>query len=568
MKSLSLKVGLKTDPIDYRYSFEWLFRLLAEEGIGDIQLGSFVEIYHLPDDFFLWLRQKAAGYDISITSMFTSHRELGGFFRDEPGWMEVTQKNYRRLIDIGALLGTSSVGSNAGAALRDRMDTKDKGVRLYMQHMKGLMEYACERGITTLCLEPMSSLAEPPTLPEEIENMLRELNEHHSRHPDTTARFGLCFDIAHGYADRNGVVRSNGQQLLEASLPYLHEVHLKNTDSLFRETFAFSREERSYGTIQVKEFTDLLMRRHDEIPVHEIVGYLEFDGLKKGRDYTDHLLGDALRESLRYLKDVFTADTYEKSESGDLPVGTVSAARTDTRTDNRSDSRAVKISPSIMCADLCHLEDEIRELERLEVDFLHFDLMDAHFTPNMPLGLELIRRLRGLTDLPFDVHLMVEDNELFIEWLADIGVQQVSVHAESARHLDRTLDVIRRGGMAAGVALNPATPLSVLDYVAAGMDFLMLMTVNPGFAGQKLVPSALGKIRDARVRLESRGIDLPIEVDGNVSFSNVPRMVAAGADVLVVGTSSLFHSGRSLQENMHDLRSAISTGAAGAPWDR
>ena len=560
MKSLCLKVGLKTDPIDYRYSFEWLFRLLGEEGIGDIQLGSFVEIYHLPDDFFHWLRQKAADYDISITSVFTSHRELGGFFRDEPGWMDATQKNYRRLIDIGALLGTSSVGSNVGAALRDRMETKDKGIRLYMEQMKGLMGYARERGITTLCLEPMSSLAEPPTLPEEIDYMLRELNEHHRKHPDTTARFGLCFDIAHGYADRNGVVRFNGLQLLEASLPYLHEIHLKNTDSLFRETFGFSREERRYGTIRVEEFRDLLIRRNDEIPVDEIVGYLEFDGLKRGRDYSDHLLGDALRESLRYLEDVFTADAAETAESGDLAVGSVIAARTD--------SRAVKISPSIMCADLCHLEDEVRELERLEVDFLHFDLMDAHFAPNMPLGLELIRRLRGLTDLAFDVHLMVENNELFIEWLADIGVQQVSVHAESARHLDRTLEVIRRGGMAAGVALNPATPLSVLDYVTEGMDFLMLMSVNPGFAGQKLVPSAMGKIRDSRVWLENRGIDLPIEVDGNVSFSNIPRMVAAGADVLVAGTSSLFHPGRSREENMRDLRSAISTGVAGAPWDR
>jgi ribulose-phosphate 3-epimerase len=386
--------------------------------------------------------------------------------------------------------------------------------------------------------------------------MLRELNEHHRGHPDTTARFGVCFDIAHGYADRNGIVRYDGQRLLEASLPYLHEIHLKNTDSLFRETFGFSREQRSYGTIRVEEFRDLLMRRSDEIPVDEIVGYFEFDGLKRGRDYSDHLLGDALRESLRYLKEVFRADAYEKSEASELPVGAISAAQTD----SRINSRVVKISPSIMCADLCHLEDEVRELERLEVDFLHFDLMDAHFTPNMPLGLELIRRLRGLTDLAFDVHLMVEDNELFIQWLADIGVEQVSVHAESARHLDRTLEVIKRGGMAAGAVLNPATPLSVLDNVVEGMDFLMLMTVNPGFAGQKMVPSALGKIRDSKLWLENRGADLPVEVDGNVSFSNVPRMVAAGADVLVAGTSSLFHSGRSLNENMRDLRSAVEKG--------
>ncbi len=556
LKSLSLKVGLKTDPIDYRYSFEWLFRLLADEGIGDIQLGSFVEIYHLPDEFFLWLKKRAAAYGVSITSMFTSHRELGGFFRSEPGWIDVTERNYRRLIDIGALLGALSVGSNAGAALRDQMDIKDRGVRLYLERMKDLMEYARERGITTLCLEPMSSLAEPPTLPQEIGDMLRELNEHHESHPGKTARFGLCFDVAHGYADQNGVVRFDGMQLLEASLPYLHEVHLKNTDSLFRETFGFSKEQRSYGIIRVEDFRDLLLSRSDEIPVDQIVGYFEFDGLKRGRDYSDYLLGDALRESLRYLNDVFTSELLLESDE----EASSHLSSKNSPDDAQGSSRSVRISPSVMCADLCHLEEQVRELEGLGMDFLHFDLMDAHFTPNMPLGLELIRQLRELTDLPFDVHLMVENNDLFVGWLAEIGVQQVSVHAESALHMDRTLGLIKRSGMSAGVALNPATPLSVLEYVTETMDFVMLMAVNPGFAGQKLVPSAIRKIRDARQWLESRELHLPIEVDGNVSFSNIPNIVAAGADILVAGTSSLFHRERSLQENMRNLQLAIERG--------
>jgi ribulose-phosphate 3-epimerase len=547
LDNLSLRVGVKTDPIHYRYSFGWLFRLLAEEGIGDVQLGSFTEIYHLPDDFFHWLRREAESYGLSITSLFTSNRELGGFLRDEPGWQDVTLKNYKRIIEIGALLGVSSVGSNAGAVLRDRMESKEQGIRRYLDRMKHLMEYAHRRGVATLCLEPMSSLAEPPTLPQEIEHMLRELDEHHRGHPHKTARFGLCFDVAHGYADPSGVVHWDGLELLETALPYLHEIHLKNTDSLFSETFGFSERERSRGTVRVEKFRDLLLSRRESIPVDELVGYLELDGLKRGRDYSDPLLGEALRASLRYLREVFSTDESKRDHSSGVPSG-------------KQEEISVQIAPSIMCVDLCHLEEEVRKLEALKVDLLHFDLMDAHFTPNMPLGFEMIRQLRALTHLPFDVHLMVENNELFVEKLVAIGVQQVSVHAESAVHLDRILETIQRHGMRAGVALNPATPLTVLDYVTERMDFLMLMAVNPGFAGQKLVPSAIRKIRDTRDFLEARGLNIPIEVDGNVSFSNIPRMVAAGADILVAGTSSLFHSAHTLEQNMEELREAVRKG--------
>jgi len=220
----------------------------------------------------------------------------------------------------------------------------------------------------------------------------------------------------------------------------------------------------------------------------------------------------------------------------------------------------VRVSPSLMCADLCRLEDEVRRLEEVGADFLHFDLMDAHFTPNMPLGLEMIRRLRARTELEFDIHLMVQNNDLFVEWLLPIGVQMISVHAESALHLDRTLDAIRSAGVMAGVALNPATPLSALEYALERMDFLMLMTVNPGFAGQVIVPSAWRKIEDARRMLRDRGFVVPIEVDGNVSFANIPRMVAAGADILVAGSSSLFAPGATLKENMVRLREAAGDG--------
>jgi ribulose-phosphate 3-epimerase len=186
--------------------------------------------------------------------------------------------------------------------------------------------------------------------------------------------------------------------------------------------------------------------------------------------------------------------------------------------------------------------------------------MDAHFVPNLPLGLETIRQLRPKTDLPFDVHLMVEDNDFFIREVSRMGVQSIAIHAESAKHLDRSLNLIREYGIKAGVALNPATPLSVLDYALESLDYVLLMTVNPGFAGQPLVPGAFRKIADCRAYLDARGKPIPIQVDGNVSFAHIPRMVAAGADILVAGTSSLFHRGGTLAENRARLDEAISDG--------
>ena len=220
----------------------------------------------------------------------------------------------------------------------------------------------------------------------------------------------------------------------------------------------------------------------------------------------------------------------------------------------------VQIAPSMMCADLWRLDLSVVALEEGGVDLLHFDLMDAHFVPNMPLGLGLIEQLRDHTRLPFDAHLMVEDSDFFVEKLAAIGVQQISVHAESAIHLDRTLSLIRSHDIRAGVALNPATPLAWLDYVTEQLDFILIMTVNPGFAGQKMVPSALRKIKDCRAYVAQRGLDAQIQVDGNVSIANMPAMVAAGADILVAGTSSIFQANRHLRDNIAETRQAVAAG--------
>jgi len=213
-----------------------------------------------------------------------------------------------------------------------------------------------------------------------------------------------------------------------------------------------------------------------------------------------------------------------------------------------------------MCADLCNLESDVKALESIGVDLLHFDLMDAHFVPNMPIGLELLSQLRPKTDCPYDVHLMVEDNDFFISKLSEIGVQQITVHAESALHLDRTLGLIRDYGIKAGLALNPATPIGAINYVLDRIDYILIMTVNPGFAGQSMVPSALQKIADCQTFLQQRDVSLPIEVDGNVSFENIPKMVGAGANILVAGSSSIFNRYGSLSENAECVREAISQG--------
>jgi ribulose-phosphate 3-epimerase len=197
---------------------------------------------------------------------------------------------------------------------------------------------------------------------------------------------------------------------------------------------------------------------------------------------------------------------------------------------------------------------------------LHIDVMDGRFVPNLPLGLGILEALAKKTHLPIDVHLMVEDNDFFVGLLEKSGVRQISVHAESCNHLDRTLTRIREMGAKAGVALNPATPLYQLDFILERIDYVLLMTVNPGFAGQKLTPASIRKISDCRQYLDARGYGhLPIQVDGNVSFEHIPAMVAAGAQCLVAGTSSIFHATASWPDNMRHIRKAINQGLMQRP---
>jgi ribulose-phosphate 3-epimerase len=552
LADLTLRLGVKTDPTEYRFSYPWLFRLLAEEGLQYVQLGTFFEIYQLPDEYFLQLRREAEDSGVRIHSIFTAHRELGGFLIDQPGWETVARRSFERLIQVGSLLGAHSVGSNPGAVYRDRMGSKRRGVECYLRHMKDLMGLAHELGVPWLVIEPMSCLAEPPTLPEEISQMADELTAWHDQHPDGTARVGYCTDIAHAYADSNLTLRHDHLELLEATLPYLYELHLKNTDAEYSSTFGFSPEERQLGIVEIEPVRRLLLARAETIPVDQLVGYLEIGGPKLGRDYTDKHLEGQLRASLAYLRETWVADLPEVQPAGAVAIARVGpVARPD---------RRVRVAPSMMCVDFGHMEDALRQLEAAGADMLHLDMADGHFVPNLLLGLDVVHWLRPKTALPLDVHLMVENPDAYVGPLAEIGVDWVAVHAEACRHLDRTLTEIRAKGMKAGVALNPATPLQAIEWVLQRLDFVLLMMVNPGFAGQKLVASGIRKIAGCRDFLSEHELSIPIMVDGNVSFEHTAKMVAAGADILVAGTSSWFNGEAPLSENVRKTEEAIAAG--------
>ncbi|MEI6175882.1 MAG: ribulose-phosphate 3-epimerase [Verrucomicrobiota bacterium] len=543
---MQFEIGIKSDPVEYRYSYEWLFRLMEQEQISHLQLGTFFELYHLPDAWFTDLRRKAEDHGVAITSVFTAHRELGGFFRDDgPGFEAVARKNFERLIDVSALLGARSIGSNPGAVLRDRMGTKAQGSATYLRNFRDLQRRAGDLGIDWLTIEPMSCLAEPPTLPEEMDAYMAEVLPG----GPGVARAGYCLDISHGYANAQKEVIYDPMELLRSALAHTSEIHLKNTDALFNSTFGFGPAEREKGIIDVTAVRNLLLAEADRIPVDPMIGYLEIGGPKLGRDYSDGDLERNLRESFAYLKENWLAGQAEAAPVTAKPVELTTVSK-------------VWIEPSIMCADAGHLAAELRQLEELGVHALHIDIMDAHFVPNMQLGLGTIEQIRPLTSLPFDAHLMVDDPAFFIPLLAKIGVQYVSVHVEAMPHADRVLAMIRDHGMKAGLGFNPGTPLDSLDYLVPRLDFVLIMTVNPGFAGQKLVPTTLKKIADCRARLDALGANIPIQVDGNVSFENIPAMVAAGGDWLIAGTSSLFSQQASRSENMARTLKAANEGLA------
>ena len=201
-----------------------------------------------------------------------------------------------------------------------------------------------------------------------------------------------------------------------------------------------------------------------------------------------------------------------------------------------------KIAPSILSADFSKLGEEILAVEAAGADWIHIDVMDGHFVPNITIGPGPIQSLRKITRLPFDVHLMIENPERYIDSFADAGSDVITVHVEAARHLHRIIAHIRERGIKAGVSLNPATPFVQVEPILNDIDVLLIMTVNPGFGGQKFISSALTKIRKAREMVNSIAPNVAIEVDGGVTLHNIKSIAEAGADIIVAG-ASVFGSG-------------------------
>lgn len=197
-----------------------------------------------------------------------------------------------------------------------------------------------------------------------------------------------------------------------------------------------------------------------------------------------------------------------------------------------------KIAPSILSADFAKLGDEIKEVERGGADWIHVDVMDGHFVPNITIGPLIVDAIRPHTTLPLDVHLMIEKPEQYVPVFAKAGADWITVHAEACTHLHRVIHLIKEQGVKAGVALNPATPLSAIEEVLEDLDMVLIMTVNPGFGGQSFIENTLSKITRLRNMLDARGLQhVHIEVDGGVNEETVARVVQAGADVLVAGSA-------------------------------
>ncbi len=217
-----------------------------------------------------------------------------------------------------------------------------------------------------------------------------------------------------------------------------------------------------------------------------------------------------------------------------------------------------KISPSLMCVDFLNLKEELKILERGGIEYLHVDIMDGVFVPNYTLGTDFVKMLHRATDIPLDIHMMVTAPEAKLDWFELHEGDYVSIHYEACTHIQRVLSQIHARGAKTMLALNPGTPLCVLDELLPDLDAVLIMTVNPGFAGQKLIPQTLDKIIRCRKLLDERGYaNIEIEVDGNVSFENAKKMRAAGADIFVAGTSSIYAKTGTIEENLNALREAI-----------
>jgi ribulose-phosphate 3-epimerase len=218
----------------------------------------------------------------------------------------------------------------------------------------------------------------------------------------------------------------------------------------------------------------------------------------------------------------------------------------------------VKIAASILSADFARLGEQVREAEAVGVDWIHVDVMDGHFVPNITIGPLIVAAIRPLTRLPLDVHLMITQPERYLADFAQAGADRLTVHVEASTHLHRTVEVIQDLGMKAGVALNPATSLTTLDEILPYADLFLVMSVNPGFGGQSYIPTSTAKIRRLRQMLNACGSDAELEVDGGIKAENADEVIAAGATALVVG-SGIFNHKASVAANIARLRQVVAS---------
>jgi hypothetical protein len=299
---MKIALGVKSDPIESRYTFDWLFGLMSDCGVDRLQYGSSLPTFCAEDEYFRQLRRRAEKKGIRIASLFASQREFGGFASGDPLLEAATRRAWERMIRVATLLGAECAGTNALIVMRDLPRMKESGIRRFMENIKALLAIAKRAGLKALTTEPMSSVWEYPSTPEEVTQLATDLGAFHAANPASTVPFYYCTDVTHGVVDENRCVVHSNWELLEVAIPFTWEIHFKNTDAALNSTFGFGPEDVKRGIVDLGRLADLLKRNALRFPLAEITGYLEIPGPKVGRDYSDPLLGRMLMESLEALK--------------------------------------------------------------------------------------------------------------------------------------------------------------------------------------------------------------------------------------------------------------------------
>ena len=302
---MTIHLGVKSDPIENRYSFDWLFGIMADFRVDRLQMGSSFSTFVVDEGWFTRLRTAGEKKGIRISSVFTSHREMGGYGSGDPSLEASARMGWERIIHVASLLGAESAGSSAGIVLRDQPQSRSRGLECFFTHMKELMRVARRQGLRAITVEPMSSVWEYPSTPEQVREMTAIFDSTHAAAPSETVPVYFCGDISHGVADERERVIHDNWMMFELEIPWMWEFHFKNTDSIFNSTFGFGRDEQLHGIVDLRKIKSLLEKNAGRFPAHDVIGYLELPGPKLGRDYSDGLLRGQLEESLSALREVF-----------------------------------------------------------------------------------------------------------------------------------------------------------------------------------------------------------------------------------------------------------------------